>query len=152
MIVLFSVFFFVSLRSGTNLRSRIVMLHVRVCQRSVIRDHQQKIAGKCQGLSSPDRFVIDVLLLGYNKNVGESCYSISSWSGSSGYSTSMLTEGAQVDSSSTRQLWAPSVNISVEYPELPDHDSMNNPSVWVQGDKLIFLQFWVKLILLFTLH
>ena len=78
MIVLFSVFFFESLRSGTNLRSRIVTLHVRVCQRSVIRDHQQKIAGKCQGLSSPDRFVIDVLLLVYNKNVGESCYSISS--------------------------------------------------------------------------
>ena len=41
----------------------------------------------------------------------------------------MLTEVAQVDSSSTRQLWAPSVNISVEYPELPDHDSMNNPLV-----------------------
>jgi len=30
-IVLFSVFFFESLRSGTNLRSRIVTLHVRVC-------------------------------------------------------------------------------------------------------------------------
>ena len=130
MIVLFSVFFFESLRSGTNLRSRIVTLHVRVCQRSVIRDHQQKIAGKCQGLSSPDRFVIDVLLLFYNKNVGESCYSISSWSGSSGYSTLMLTEGTRVDSSSTRQLWSPSVNISVEYPELPDHDSMNNPSLF----------------------
>ena len=74
-----------------TVRSLIVTLHVCVCQRSVIRDHQQKIAGKCQGLSSPDRFVIDVLLLVYNKNVEESCYSISS---------------------STHQLWAPSVNIS----------------------------------------
>ena len=119
-----------SLRSSTNLRSRIVMLHVRVSQRSVIRDHQVKIAGKCQGLSSPDGFIIDVSWLVYNKNVGESGHSISSYSDSSRYSTSMLTEGAQVDSSSTCQLWAPSVNISVEYPELPDHDSMNNPSFY----------------------
>ena len=41
----------------------------------------------------------------------------------------MLTEDAKVDSSSTRQLLASSVNISAEYPALPDHDSMNNPSV-----------------------
>ena len=131
MIVLSSVFFFESLRSSTNLRSRIVTLHVRVSQRSVIRDHQEKIAGKCQGLSSPDGFIIDVSWLVYNKNVGESGHSISSYSDSSRYSTSMLTEGAQVDSSSTRQLSAPLVNISVEYPELPDHDSMNNPSLFL---------------------
>ena len=43
--------------------------------------------------------------------MGESGYSISSQSGSSGYSTLMLTDGAQV-----------------EYPELLDHDLMNNPS------------------------
>ena len=104
MIVLSSVFFFESLRSSTNLCSCIVTLHVRVSQRSVIRDHQAKIVGKCQGLSSPDGFIIDVLLLVYNKNVGESGYSISSYSDSSRYSTEMLTEGAQVDSSSTRQL------------------------------------------------
>ena len=130
MIVLSSVSFFESLRSSTNLRSRIVTLHVRVSQHSVIRDHQEKITGKSHGLSSPGVFIIDVSWLVYNKNVGESGHSISSYSDSSRYSTSMLTEGARVDSSSTRQLWAPSVNISVEYPELPDHDSMNNPSVF----------------------
>ena len=74
MTVLSSVFFFESLRSSTNLRSRIVTLHVRVSQRNVIRDYQEKIAGKCQGLSSPDEFIIDVLVLVYNKNVGESGY------------------------------------------------------------------------------
>ena len=74
MIVLSSVFFLESLRSSTNLRSRIVTLNVPVSQRSVIRDHQEKIAGKCQGLSSPDGFIIDVLLLVYNKNEGESGY------------------------------------------------------------------------------
>ena len=42
----------------------------------------------------------------------------------------MLTEDAKVDSSSTRQLLPSSVNISAEYPALPDHDSMNNPSVY----------------------
>ena len=42
---------------------------------------------------------------------------------------SMLTRVAKVDSSSTRQLLAPSVNISAGYLALPDHDSMNNPSV-----------------------
>ena len=40
----------------------------------------------------------------------------------------MLTEDAKVDSSSTCQLLPSSVNISAEYPALPDHDSMNNPS------------------------
>ena len=54
MTVLSSVFFFESLRSSTYLSSRIVTLHVRVSQRSITRDHQKKIAGKCQGLSSPD--------------------------------------------------------------------------------------------------
>ena len=33
-----------------------------------------------------------------------------------GYSASMLTEDAKVDSSSTRQLLPSSVNISAEYP------------------------------------
>ena len=99
MTVLSSVFFLDSLSSSTNLRSRIVTLHVRVSKRSVIRDHQEleKIEGKCQGLSSPDGFIID-------ENVGESGHSISSYSDNSRYSTSMFTEGAQVDSSSTRQL------------------------------------------------
>ena len=60
--------------------------------------------------------------------MGESGYAISSWSASAGYSASMLTEDAKVDSSSTRQLLPSSVNISAEYPALPDHDSMNNPS------------------------
>ena len=61
--------------------------------------------------------------------MGESGYAISSWSASAGYSASMLTEDAKVDSSSTRQLLPSSVNISAEYPALPDHDSMNNPSI-----------------------
>ena len=62
--------------------------------------------------------------------MGESGYANSSWSASAGYSASMLTEGAKVDSSSTRQLLPSSVNISAEYPALPDHDSMNNPSIF----------------------
>ena len=73
---------------------------------------------------------------GYNRrfsgclqqNVGESGYAIYSWSASAGYSASMLTRVAKVDSSLTRQLLAPSVNISAEYPALPDHDSMNRPN------------------------
>ena len=61
--------------------------------------------------------------------MGESGYAISSWSASAGYSAWMLTEDAKVDSSSTCQLLPSSVNISAEYPALPDHDSMNNPSI-----------------------
>ena len=73
---------------------------------------------------------IDVLVVVYNKTWGESGYASSSWSASAGYSASMLTEDAKVDSSSTRQLLPSSVNISAEYPALPDHDSMNNPSAF----------------------
>ena len=62
--------------------------------------------------------------------MGESGYAISSWSASAGYSASMLTEDAKVDSSSTRQLLPSSINISAEYPALPDRDSMNNPSMF----------------------
>ena len=65
--------------------------------------------------------------------MGESGYAISSWSASAGYSASMLTEGAKVDESKTRQILPSSVNISAEYPALPDHDSMNNPSVSCGG-------------------
>ena len=65
--------------------------------------------------------------------MGESGYANSSWSASAGYSASMLTEDAKVDSSSTRQLLPSSVNISAEYPALPDHDSMNNPSILTNG-------------------
>ena len=60
-IVLFSVFFFESLCSHNNLRSHIVTLHMRVCQRSVIRDHQQKTTGKCQGLSTPNGSTLSTL-------------------------------------------------------------------------------------------
>ena len=67
------------------------------------------------------------------QNVGESGYAISSWSASAaGYSASMLTMVAKVDSSLTCQLLAPSVNISAAYLALPDHDSMNNPSIGVK--------------------
>ena len=69
------------------------------------------------------------------QNMGELGYAISSWSANAGYSASMLTKGAKVDRSLTRQLWAPSVNISAAYPTLPDHDSMNNPSVLSQISK-----------------
>ena len=64
--------------------------------------------------------------------MGESGNAISSWSASAGYSASMLTEDAKVDSSSTRQLLPSSVNISAEYSALPDHDSMHNPSLAVR--------------------
>ena len=60
--------------------------------------------------------------------MGESGYANSSLSASAGYSASMLTEDAKVDSSSTRQLIPSSVYISAEYPALPDHNSMNSPS------------------------
>ena len=72
---------------------------------------------------------IDVLVVVYNKTWENRGYAISSWSASAGYSASMLTEDAKVDSSSTRQLIPSSVNISAGYPALPDHDSMNNPSI-----------------------
>ena len=90
--VLFFVFFFVSLRPGTNWPLHCYVPHAR-CQHRVIVDYQQKIVGKCQDLSNQEGFVIDVL----QQNVGESVYSISSCSGSTGYLASMLTEGAQVD-------------------------------------------------------
>ena len=31
----------------------------------------------------------------------------------------------------TRQIWTPSVNISAEYPALLDHDSVNNPAIFL---------------------
>ena len=77
------------------------------------------------------------------QNVGESGYGISSWSASAGYSSSMLTIVAKVDSSSTRQLLAPSVNISAGYPALPDHDSMNNPSVFAVAGSFLMFTFHV---------
>ena len=45
----------------------------------------------------------------------------------------MLMNGAKVDLPLTCQLSAPLVNISAEYPALPDHDSMNNPSVTLEN-------------------
>ena len=48
--------------------------------------------------------VIDILVVVYNKTLGESGYAISSWSARDGYSASMLTRAAKVDLSSTRQL------------------------------------------------
>ena len=75
--------------------------------------------------------------------MGESGYAISSWSASAGYSASMLTEDAKVDSSSTRQLLPSSVNISAEYPALPDHDSMNNPSICYVGIIKTEIFLWI---------
>ena len=86
------------------------------------------------------RFVIDVFVDCLGQKVEEWGYSISSRSVSTGYAALMLTEGAWVDLSSTHKLWAPSVNISAEYPALPDHDSMNNPS------KFLFLLIVLRLI------
>ena len=60
----------------------------------------------------------------------------------------MLTGGAKVDSSSTHQLWASSVNFSAEYPVLPDHDAMNNPSIFRNCFKKCCTRkplFWVLL-------
>ena len=57
---------------------RALLPYTCVPQRSVIHDRQQTITGKCQGLSSPDGFVITFYCLFTTKNVGESVYSISS--------------------------------------------------------------------------
>ena len=75
---------------------------MHVHQRRVIRDYQQKIAGKCQDLSTPEGFVIDVLLIVYNKT--RENWVILSHYDQVGYSALMLTEGTEVDSSSTREL------------------------------------------------
>ena len=96
--------------------------------------HQFTVTLTCTNAN--ETVAIDVLVVVYNENVGESGYAFSSWSASAGYSASMLTEDAKVDSSSTHQLLPSSVNISPEYPALPDHDSMNNPSLF---DKHNFL-------------
>ena len=52
---------------------------------------------------------------------------IESWSGSSGYSTEMLTEGAQSWRVEDESTWAPSVNIEVEYLELSEYDEIEWP-------------------------
>ena len=66
------------------------------------------------------------------QNVGESGYAISSWSASAGYSASMLTRVAKVNSSLTSTLSTLSEHLC-RYPALPDHDSMNNPSISQNG-------------------
>ena len=55
--------------------------------------------------------------------IGKLQYAISSQSASVVYSASM----------SNRQLWELFVNISAEYTVLPDHDSMNKPSISVSS-------------------
>ena len=52
---------------------------------------------------------------------------IESWSGSSGYSTEMLTEGAQSWWVGDESTWQPSVNIEVEYLELSEYDEIEWP-------------------------
>ena len=52
---------------------------------------------------------------------------IESWSGSSGYSTEMLTEGAQSWRVEDESTWTPSVNIEVEYLELSEYDEIEWP-------------------------
>ena len=109
-IVLRHVFFFASLCLRTNLRFmhsfHVHALHGNGCNRhfsGCLRQNVEEV-GLCY------------------------MYLFNHGSASAGYSASMSTGGAKVDSSSTRQAWAPSVNISAEYPALPDHDSMDNPS------------------------
>ena len=92
-IILTRVFFFASLYRRTNLRFTHCYFHMHV--------HQ------CNGCN---RCFSSCLW----QNVGKSGYAISSLSASAGYSASMLTEVAKVDSYSTRQLLAPSVNISAD--------------------------------------
>ena len=118
---------FVSLCSGAiNLGTVTFHAHVRQC--SGIRDYQQKI-GKMSGSQYSRRVCNQRFIDCLQQNVGELVYSISSRSSGSGYSALMLTKGAQVDYSLTRQLWVTSVNISAEYPVLPNHDAMNTPSI-----------------------
>ena len=74
--------------------------------------HQFTVTSKCTYTNV--MVVIEFLVAVYKKNVGESGYAISSWSASAGYSNSMLTRVVKVDLSSTRQLLAPSVNISAD--------------------------------------
>ena len=100
--VLFLVFFFESLPSSTNWPSCIVKFHMHVRQLST-ENH-----GKISGVSVLQKGLSTFHWL-LQQNVGESGYLISSSSGSTGYSASMLTEA--------------------KYPVLPDHDSMNNPSI-----------------------
>ena len=84
--------------------------------------------GNLQGLGSPEACIWcfnDCL----QQKVGEKACSMSLKSVSSGYAASMLTESAQVDSPSTRQLWTPSINIKAQYPALSDYNSMNSPCI-----------------------
>ena len=70
------------------------------------------------------------------QNVGESGYAISSWSANAGFSASMLTRVAKVDLLNKSWLVFDSSTFSTlsqhicQYPALPDHDSMNNPSIY----------------------
>ena len=88
LIILLHVFFFATLCRLTNLP-----LHVHVHQHNGCN---RRFNGCLQ------------------QNLGESGCAISSWSASARYSASMLTRVAKVDSSSTRQVLAPSVNISAD--------------------------------------
>ena len=51
-------------------------------------------------------------------------WSIESWSGSAGYTSEMLTEGAQSWRVEYKSRQVPSVNITTKYPVLPDHDEI----------------------------
>ena len=91
--------------------------------------HQFTVTLTCTNAN--ETVAIDVLVVVYNKTWENRVMLSLHGSVSAGYLASMLTEDAKVDSSSTRQLLPSSVNISAEYPALPDHDSMNNPSFYL---------------------
>ena len=67
LIWLFCVFFFVSLRLGTNWSSCITTIHKHVCQSRVIHDWQLTNVGKFSGSQFARRVVIDVSLIAYDQ-------------------------------------------------------------------------------------
>ena len=72
------------------------------------------------------------------QTVGESGYAISSWSASAEYSALMFTRVAKVDESTFSTL---SQHLC-QYPVLPDHDAMNNPSVCITSIINLNYKFW----------
>ena len=88
--------------------------------------HQFMVTSTC--MYTNVTVVINVLVVVYNKTWENQVYAISSWSASAGFSASMLIRVAKVDLSLTHQFSTLSQHLC-RYPALPDHDSMNNPSL-----------------------
>ena len=104
--------------TGNTFQYQFTLLHMSVCQRCVIRHHEQKITKK-MSVSEQSRRVCNrrfIACLQQKRGRIWLFYLV--------IIRQLWIFHLDIDwgCSSTRQLWAPSVNISVEYPELPDHD------------------------------